>query len=341
MAFVRTTLGDINPSEVGNIMFHEHVLFDIVATCAEGDRNSTIGMQDRWQIDYLSNENPANAHQTDPEIAADEVLLFLADGGSLIVDQSVYGLARNPTGLAHIARETGVHLVAAAGSYTKPYLSSAYLNLDIEKLTDLFIREVNEGIDGTNIRAGLIGEMGCSWPMAPFERRALQAAAQAAVATGAALSVHPGNDLDACVEILDIVEAEGLDPQRIILCHMDRTHPDGVGIGRLLERNANVEWDFFGIEQSYYWMGEVDLPTDRKRLGLIRKFVDKGHASQILISQDICTKTRLRQWGGHGYGHILRNVVPLMKKLSFEASLIRQLMRENPLKLLTLKERSA
>ena len=70
MAFVRTTLGDIKPSEVGNIMFHEHVLFDIVATCAEGDRNSTIGMQDRWQIDYLSNENPANAHQTDPEIAA-------------------------------------------------------------------------------------------------------------------------------------------------------------------------------------------------------------------------------------------------------------------------------
>jgi phosphotriesterase-related protein len=341
MAFVRTTLGDIDPAKVGDIMFHEHVLFDIVPNCAKGDRKSTIGMQDRWQIDYRSNENAANAHQTDPEIATDEVLYFSADGGSLIVDQSVYGLARNPTGLARIARATGVHLVAAAGSYTKPYLSSTYMNLDVEKLTNLFIREVNEGIEGTNIRAGLIGEMGCSWPMAPFERRALQAAARAARATGAALSVHPGNDSGSCTEILDIVEAEGLDPQRIILCHMDRTYPDGIGISQLLERNANVEWDFFGIEQSYYWMGEVDLPNDNKRLSLIRQFVDKGYASQILISQDICTKTRLRQWGGHGYGHILRNVVPLMKKFGFEASLINQLLRENPLRLLTIKENAA
>jgi phosphotriesterase-related protein len=60
-----------------------------------------------------------------------------------------------------------------------------------------------------------------------------------------------------------------------------------------------------------------------------------------LISQDICTKTRLRQWGGHGYGHILRNVVPLMKKFGFEASLINQLLRENPLRLLTIKENAA
>lgn len=152
------------------------------------------------------------------------------------------------------------------------------------------------------------------------------------------MSVHPGRAPDACAEILDITEAQGLDPSRTVLCHMDRTHPDGDGIAALLQRGATVEWDFFGIEQSYYWMGEVELPCDRDRIRLIQTFADKGHADQILISQDICTKTRMRHWGGHGYGHILRNVAPLMQRLGLEAQLIRQLLRETPLRLLTLQE---
>jgi len=119
---------------------------------------------------------------------------------------------------------------------------------------------------------------------------------------------------------------------------MDRTHPDGTGIAPLLARGANVEWDFFGIEQSHYWMGEVDLPIDRDRIRLIRRFADAGHGDQILVSHDICTKTRLRHWGGHGYGHILRNIAPLMRQLGVETGLIDRLLRDTPLRLLTLQE---
>jgi phosphotriesterase-related protein len=200
---------------------------------------------------------------------------------------------------------------------------------------------VTEGLDGTDIRAGLIGEMGCSWPILEPERRALRAAARAAVQTGAALSVHPGRAPGACAEILDITEAEGLDPARTILCHMDRTHPDGAGIAALLARGANVEWDFFGIEQSHYWMGDTEIPTDRDRVRLIALFAEAGHADRILVSQDICTRTRLRGWGGHGYGHLLRNVVPLMRRMGLEPDLIDRLIRATPLRLLTLQETPA
>ncbi len=272
------------------------------------------------------------------QIATEELRHFAADGGSLIVDQSVAGLARNPIGLAEAARAAQVHVVAAAGSYTEAYLSADMRRMDLDALTDLFTREVTEGLDGSSVRAGLIGEMGCSWPLTPAERTALRAAARAACATGAALSVHPGRAPRACAEILDIVEAEGLDPRRVILCHMDRTHPDGAGIAPLLARGAHVEWDFFGIEQSHYWMGEIELPNDLGRLRLIRDFAGMGYADQILISQDICTKTRLCHWGGHGYGHVLRNVVPLMRRLGFEAALIDKLLRDTPIRLLNLQE---
>ncbi|WP_371156308.1 phosphotriesterase [Jannaschia sp. 2305UL9-9] len=338
MARVRTVTGDIDPAHIGQVAFHEHVLFDIVPPGAAGDRDTPIGPEDRWQVDYRSNEVPANAHQTDVDVAITELRRFAGDGGSLIVDQSVHGLARDAAGLARAAEESGVRVVAAAGCYTEAYLSEPVLALDTDALTDRFVSEVTEGLDGTTIRAGLIGEIGCSWPMTAFERRAVQAGARAAVRTGASLSVHPGRAPEACARILDITEGEGLDPARTVLCHMDRTHPDGTGIAALLDRGACVEWDFFGIEQSHYWMGEVDLPMDRDRIRLIRHFAEAGHADRILVSQDICTRTRLRRWGGHGYGHLMRNVIPLMRRLGCDVPLIDALLSANPIRLLTLEE---
>lgn len=341
MAMVRTVLGDVAPDKIGPVMFHEHLLFDIVPSGATGDRDAPIRPCDRWQLDYRSNESAANAHQTDTAVAAEELLAYAEDGGSLLVDQSVAGLARDSAGLSQASRDSGVHVVAAAGTYTAAFLDAETLSLDVPALTDRFIREVTIGLDDTNIRAGLIGEIGCSWPLHPFERDALTAAARAQRETGAAISVHPGRAPTACNEILDTLNAAGADLTRVVLCHMDRTHTDGSGIQPLLDRGACVEWDFFGIEQSHYWMGDTELPTDLGRLRLVECFARAGHADQITISQDICTKTRLRHWGGHGYGHILRNVRALMERLSFSPSLISSLIRDTPLRLLTLTESTA
>ncbi len=341
MGFVRTVLGDVPAEVVGPVMMHEHVLFDIVPPGAAGEREDVITSWDRWQTDYRSNEHSANSHQTDTDVAIGELRAFAADGGALVVDQSVAGLARDAEGLAAVARASGVHVVAAAGTYVAPFLDREVEGLGVDGLTARFVKELTVGLDGTRVRAGLIGEIGCSWPLAPVEQCALRAAAQAHCDTGVAISVHPGRHVEACAGILDILAAEGADLTRVVLCHMDRTHPDGAGIQPLLERGANVEWDFFGIEQSHYWMdANVELPTDLGRLHLIERFAAAGHASQLLISHDICTKTRMRRWGGHGYGHILRNVRPLMERLEFSDALIRALLRDNPLRLLTLAEGS-
>lgn len=336
---IRTVLGDLSADEVGPILLHEHLLFDIVPPGAAGDPKAAIAPQDRWQIDYRSNDCAANALQTDVDIAAAELTHLADDGGSLLVDQSVYGLARDPEGQARASRRSGVHVVACAGTYVEAYVPDALQALPAEALAERFTTEVTEGLDGTDIRAGLIGEMGCSWPLTAFETRALEAAAEAQSRSGAAISVHPGRHETACAEVLDILEANGADLSRVVLCHMDRTHPDGTGIAPLLERGAVVEWDFFGVESSHYWMTDaVELPTDLGRLRQIREFAAQGFADQIAISQDICTKTRLRHWGGHGYGHILRNVTTLMQRLAFPPAHVSALLRDTPLRLLNMKE---
>jgi phosphotriesterase-related protein len=152
--------------------------------------------------------------------------------------------------------------------------------------------------------------------------------------------VHPGRDRRAPVEIVDILGEAGADLTRCVICHMDRTYPEGDGPADLAARGVCVEWDFFGIETSHYWMDpDVELPTDRGRLRAIRSMIEQGWGDRVLISQDICTATRTRSLGGHGYGHIFRNVVPLMRRMGFAEAEIVALTRDNPLRLLAIPER--
>ncbi|MDE0304921.1 MAG: hypothetical protein OXI87_08565 [Albidovulum sp.] len=340
MATIRTVLGDIAPERVRNAMIHEHVLFDIAVPGHNAGKRAEIDIRDRWQIDYYSNRHAANAHQLNAAAAISEMEAFREDGGDLVVDQSVIGLARDAKGLRRVSESSGVHIVAATGTYTAAYLARDIRSLGESELAGLFTREILLGMHDTDICAGIIGEIGCSWPLEDIERRALAAAARSQLETGAAISVHPGRHPGACSEIIGILEGEGADLSRTVLCHMDRTYPDGDGVLQILERGVNVEWDFFGIEQSYYWMGDVEIPNDLDRLRLIGKFDELGFGSQLLISHDICTKTRMKQWGGHGYGHILRNVTTLMDRLEFDRKLVEKLLRSNPVRLLAFKERS-
>jgi len=336
---VRTVRGDIAATDIGRIAFHEHLLFDLVRPAERAAIDDPpITMTNRWQVDYRSNENRNNARQTDPNITAIELSAFAADGGALVVDQSTYGIGRDPLGLAHASARAGVHVVAAAGTYVAHYLSAEEQALDVDQLTARFTAEVQSGLDGTGICAGLIGEIGCSWPMAPVERRALVAAARASRATGAAISVHPGRHFDAPFEIVSILTHAGADLSRVVICHMDRTYPTGGGVRELLRTGVCVEWDFLGIEQSHYWFGDVELPTDLQRLHLIKALFDERFGERLLVSHDICTCTRMTHLGGHGYGHLMRNGPTLMRRAGLTEIQIGQLLRGNPLRLLTLAQ---
>lgn len=334
---VRTVRGDVPADAIGPIVFHEHLLFDLVWP---GERQSVndppITPENRWQIDYRSNENRNNARQTNTSVAAAELAAFARDGGTLLVDQTTFGIGRDPLGQLAASKAANVHVVAAAGTYVAAYLDPSLTALDTTALTARFVAEVERGLDGTAIRAGLIGEIGTSWPIEPVERRALDAAVAASRQTGAAISVHPGRHPDAPFAIVDILRAAGAELSRTVICHMDRTYPSGEGVEELLATGVCVEWDFFGIETSHYWFGDVELPTDMERLRQIGELMDAGYGDRLLVSHDICTCTRMTRWGGHGYGHLLRNGPALMKRAGFSHDRIDQVLRRNPLRLLTL-----
>ena len=153
--------------------------------------------------------------------------------------------------------------------------------------------------------------------------------------TGAVLNVHPGRDPDQPQEVADFITSHGADPSRLIISHIDRTIFDDERLFRLADTGCVIELDLFGQEQSLYSLNlDVDLPNDAERLRWMRRLIDRGHLEQLTMSHDICYRTRLTRFGGHGYGHIFENVVPLMRRRGFSEAEIEQITVATPRRLL-------
>ena len=337
-AHVMTVLGPIAPETLGSVLMHEHLICDLTPPARRNSSETEvqITLETAFDINYRPGDYFGNHRLKDVSLATRETQLFRAAGGGAIVEMSTGGLLPDPAALMEVSRTATVAIILGAGFYTEPYLDPATLALTTDEIAETIIAQLRVGAWGTSVRCGIIGEIGCSWPLTHFERRNLEASAQAQRATGTAITVHPGRHPQAPHEILDILTAAGADLSRVIVDHMDRTYFDDGEVVALARRGCVVEFDFFGIETSKYWLGVADLPTDWMRLRCIRRLFDAGFGDRVVVSHDICTRSRLQSLGGHGYGHFLRNVVPLMRERGFAQSEIDQLLVETPQRLLSI-----
>ena len=252
------------------------------------------------------------------------------------MDLSSGGLSPDPLGLVEIARATGAHVIMGCGHYVHDYQDPANATRTVEDLAEEMVESVEDGVWGTDVRAGIIGEIGCSAPWTALEQRVMLAAVLAQRQTGAAINVHPGRHPDQPQEVADFIRVKGGRMERVIISHIDRTVFDADRLGRLADAGCVLEWDLFGQEASYYRLADIDMPNDAIRLRAIRGLIDRGHLDQVLISHDICYRSRLVRWGGHGYGHIFANVVPLMRRRGFSEREIQAILVDNPRRLLTI-----
>jgi len=335
---VQTVRGIIDPGDLGWTLMHEHLLWDIRTPemQADSDQGPEINLCNCWHINYGTKKSPNNFVFFDQEVAIEEVAKMRAVGGKSIVELTVGGLKPEPEGLRRIADATDAHIIMGCGHYVNDYQDPANHGRSVDDFAAEMIDQVQVGAWGTDIRAGMIGEIGCQSPWTDLEQRVMQGALVAMAETGAALNVHPGRDPDQPQEVADFVAAHGGDTSRLIISHIDRTIFDDARLFRLADSGCVIELDLFGQEQSYYSLNHrIDLPNDAERLRWIRRLIDRGHLDQIVMSHDICYKTRLTRFGGHGYGHIFENVVPIMRRRGFTEAEINRLIVETPQRLLT------
>jgi phosphotriesterase-related protein len=332
---IQTVLGPIEPSELGRTSMHEHVLADARALLAEprepfpDDRRVTIENLGfvRWNLLALED----NLVLDDADLAARELGAVAAAGGAGVVDLSVVGLGQAAERLPAIARATGLHVMAGCGFYIAKSRPDWLEGLSVDALRGRFEAELADGIGGTGIRPALVGLIGTSSPIAPVEERVLVAAARAAASAGAAMNVRldPSDRLGH--RVLDLAEGEGLAPARVIFGNVDE-YIDPPYLDELADRGAVLEW-CFGSE-FYYRRGYKD-PTDAERLEALAAFLGKGYGGQVVLGCSVWTKAQLRAFGGMGYDHLLRRIVPELEgAYAVPAADVERMLVETPRRLL-------
>lgn len=342
---VQTVLGLVDPDQLGRTMTHEHLTMSFEccyfppAAADEAVAADPFHMQHmHWlrQNPYSCRENLLLQQET--SAVRQELLAYKRAGGGAVVENTTTGIDRDLPTLRQLSQDTGVHVIAGAGFYVDVTHSEETRRMTVEQLTDVMVTEVLHGADGTDIRCGVIGEIGTGWPITDSEGRVLRAAAHAQARLGCPVIIHPGRHPAAPAEVLRVLQEAGGDVGKTVMSHLDRTIFDEGELLEFAKMGSYLEYDLFGTEMlNYPYNMELDMPSDCQRVKALSFLAKEGYEDKLLVAHDIHTKNRLSKFGGHGYSHILNNIVPKMLTRGISQRQVDKILIHNPRRWLTFK----
>lgn len=302
MSFIRTIGGDIAPDALGRTYAHDH-LYCVPPLWKEH------GLAD-FMID-------------DVEASIEDVRLFTAAGGEAIYDATAIDYGRDVAALKRIADRTGIRIIATAGFNKKimwpgPMAGTGGTFQDWidgrsrAEIRDHVVRELTEGMDGTDLRGG-VAKFGTGYnTISESEDKMVRAVLDAHKQTGCPLHAH--TELGTLIlEQIAILRQEGVDPSRLTIAHVDR-NPDHWVHRKAAQ--AGVFLCFDGISRIKYHPESILIDC-------IVNLVRHGHEDQIVVGGDIARRTMYRNYGegGLGLGYILESWVPRFIEQAGEAGL--------------------
>lgn len=303
--YVQTLLGPVPPEELGQTYVHEHLLTRPPLWRIKEDPDYVLDSQDKILV---------------------ELGLFRAAGGRSLVDCTAIDYGRDAAAFLAVAKRTDVHLVALTGFNRGDYGEAWIRDSSVEQLTDLILQDLQEGMDGTTARAGLI-KFGTSYNVIlPVEERFIQAAARAQRATGSPVITHTTRGTMG-LEQIDRFAAAGGDAHHLALSHLDQ-NLDFWYLRRIAERGAYILFD---------GPSKIKYAPDEARVAMLKRLVEAGFEDQILISGDMGRRSYLKGYGGGpGFEYLLQQFAPRLQAEGFTADLVGKFFSTNPQRFLTV-----
>ena len=293
----RTVTGDIPASEMGWTYPHEHL--HAVPPPQQKDRDLEV---------------------SDFEKSCGELLNFKEVGGCTLVEASTLDYGRDLNKLQQMSIRTGVHVIGCTGFNKHVYYPDWVSQKSAEEIAAMLVRDVTVGGDGGTAKAGFI-KIGTYYNVIdPQEEKTTIAAAIAHQECGAPIWGHTEAGTMG-MEVLDILENQGVDLTKVALGHLDR-NPDEYYLLKLCERGIYVQFD---------GPGKVKYYPDSVRVALIKSILAHGYGDQMLISGDMGRASYLQAYGGGpGFRFIKTKFVPRLMDEGVSESDIHKIFYENP-----------
>ena len=266
---VMTVLGPIPVEELGITHVHEHTLIDAGVNGPEPEEASRkhlfhrpLTMDILGEVRALPMSNRDNQRLGDIALAAEELQKYAFLGGRSIIEQTVEGIGRDPLGVQQVSRGAGVNIILGAGYYVELAHPPRLKEMSADDIADEVVRDLVDGIPGTEVRAGVIGEIGIDKDFTAEERKNLRAASRASRRTGVPLSIHtigvsaPGTRL----RVLDIVEEEGADIRHTMIDHVSVRPSDFDTQLEIARRGAFLGYDTISSDFNWGFRGRPVRP---------------------------------------------------------------------------------
>lgn len=297
MKKIRTVLGDISQEQMGFTYTHEHL----------------------WTFPPLSQKD-RDLELSSYERSLQELQMFKEVGGRTLVEGTTLDYGRDGTKMRDMARQSGVNVVATTGFNKHVYYPEWVRNESIDEIKERLVNDITTGMDNTDAKAGYFKAGSWYQLIHPLEEKTTRAISRAHIQTGAAIWVHTEAGTMG-MEMLDIMEEEGVDLTKVAIGHSDR-NADPYYHLQLAGRGAYVQFD---------GPGKVKYYPDSIRVALIKNLIDHGYVKQLLISGDMGRQSYLHAYdGGPGFRFIIQKFIPRLKAEGITDQAIRTIFVENP-----------
>jgi phosphotriesterase-related protein len=312
---VRTLTGDVAPDQLGRVLIHEHLCVDW---------GEMLGRPKVLDFDY--NE------MVDRMVAKMEALHQVGIGA--MVECTPIGCGRYVDLFKDVAGRSPVKIIASTGFFHESWCPIHPIGqaLDIDAMTDLFAREVTEGMGDTLIKAGIIKCATGEGRISPKEEQILRASARAYKATGCPIITHTTNGMG--LEQLDIFESEGVSPEELIVSHIGFEEDPLDYSEQMLKRGANISFDRIGMHMFY---------DDDHWVNVVGNAINKGYIDQVMLSHDAAVFAHgLEEASDENvfddYTYIPRVFLPkLQKEAGVTEKQISIIMENNPQRVLSFR----
>ncbi|HET8890549.1 MAG TPA: phosphotriesterase-related protein [Candidatus Angelobacter sp.] len=318
MAPVQTVRGPIDSTQLGTTLMHEHIF--VLDTEVLQNYPEEWGTEEYRIADAVTRLNELKVRGVDT-----------------IVDLTVIGIGRYIPRIQQIARQTEINIVVATGIYTY-HDAPHYFHFrgpgtvlgGPELMVDMFLHDINEGIAGTDVRAGILKCATDEPGVTKDVERILRATAQAHRQTGVPISTHTHAASRVGLDQQRIFRDEGVDLSRVVIGHSGDT-TDLVYLEELVGNGSYIGMDRFGIDT---------IVSFEDRVKTVASMCRRGHAEKMVLSHDAACYNHwlperqlpmlLPRWH---YLHIHNDVIPALKQQGVTDEQLQTMLATNPRKI--------